>query len=190
LNAGSGGNDLGLCPDSTINLDISEVRVARLPNPVVASIETLPFANGTIDMILCVGSVVNYCDAAAAISEFGRVLRPSGQLVLEFESSRSAELLTQDAFGRTVAVAETFYADQKETVWVYSPEFVKNLLLGAKFAIVRRIPVHILSPWVLLITRSVPAAAVIARLDRYARYLPILSRWASNHLLFCQKRSA
>jgi SAM-dependent methyltransferase len=190
LNAGSGGNDLGLCPDSTINLDISEVRVARLPNPVVGSIEALPFATETIDMILCVGSVINYCDAAAAISEFGRVLRPRGQMVLEFESSRSAELMTQDAFGQTVAVAETFYADQKEVVWVYSPEHIKNLLVGAGFTIVRRVPVHVLSPWMLLMTRSVSVAAAIARLDRLARRLPIVSRWASNHLLFCQKPSA
>jgi len=187
LNAGAGGNDLGLHPPPTISLDISEIRIAHSPNPVVASIEAMPLANQTVDTILCVGSVINYCDAAGAISEFSRVLRLKGYLVLEFESSRSAELLTQDAYGRPVAVAETFFAGQQEAVWVYSPEYIKNLLSAAGFATIRAVPIQILSPWVLLITHSVRTASVVARLDRLTKRFPVLSRWASNHLLICQK---
>lgn len=189
LNAGAGNNDFGLCPPTTINLDISETGVSALPNPLVASIEDIPLENGSVDTVICVGSVINYCDAAAAIAEFGRVLRPGGYLILEFESSYSAELITQDLFGHSAVVAESFYADQLEVVWAYSPKYIYNLLHAAKFSVKRSVPVHILSPWALLILRNVRVAASIARLDRVARRIPFLTRWASNHLLFCEKQT-
>jgi hypothetical protein len=109
-------------------------------------------------------------------------------LVLEFESSRSAELIMQDAFGGTVAVIETFYGEQEEAVWAYSTEYIHNLLAATKFNVAYRVPIHILSPWVLLVSRNVSLAASFARMDRYVRWVPILSLWASNHLLICQKQ--
>lgn len=189
LNAGAGGHDLDLFTSTTINLDISETRIASLPHPLLGSIEALPLAGCTVDIIVCVGSVINYCDAAVAIVEFGRVLRPGGCLLLEFESSHSAELITQDAFGRSAAVTETFYASQQEVVWAYSPKYIQNLLHAANFKLIRSVPIHVLSPWGLLFLRSIRAAAAIARLDRMARRIPFLTRWASNHLFFCEKRT-
>lgn len=53
----------------------------------------LPFAENSIDNILCVGSVLNYCDAIAAISEFNRVLKYNGHLILEYESSWGFEYI-------------------------------------------------------------------------------------------------
>lgn len=187
LNAGAGGNDLGLLPANTINLDISERQISASSCPLVASIEAIPLQDETVDILLCVGSVMNYCDAALAISEFRRVLRPGGRLVLEFESSKSGELATQHAFGRSAAIAETFYGNQPEAVWVYSPNYIGNLLRAAGFESQKRIAIHILSPWILLLFRSVNAAALIARLDPVARYVPFLNRFASNHLVFCQR---
>lgn len=189
LNAGAGGNDLGLDPPSTINLDISPSRISSMLNPIVASVEALPLSDGSIDTLICVGSVINYCDAAAAISEFGRVVRPGGVVVLEFESSYSAELITQKTYGRSSAVAETFYANQEEVVWVYSPSHIRNLLKAAGLVVFRNVPIHILSPWVLLLSRSQRMATSIAYLDRLVRGVPLLTRWASNHLFFCEKRT-
>jgi len=189
LNAGAGGNDLGLVQPATINLDISPTRISSMPNPIVASVEALPLSDGSVDTLLCVGSVINYCDAAAAIAEFGRVLRPGGALILEFESSFSAELVTQQAFGRTAAVAETFYANQKEAVWVYAPSHVRRLLNAADLRVTRSVPIHVLSPWALLLLRSARIATPIARLDRLVRNVQPLRRWASNHLFFCEKET-
>jgi SAM-dependent methyltransferase len=186
LNAGAGDNDLGLCPSTTINLDISETGVLSLHNPLVASIENIPLGDSSVDTVMCIGSVINYCDAGAAIVEFGRVLRAGGYLILEFESSYSAELLTQDSYGRSAAVVSSFYADQPEVVWAYSPEYIYNLLQAAEFRVVRRVPVHVLSPWALLVLRNIRVAASIGRLDRVVRNFPLLNRWASNHLLFCE----
>lgn len=189
LNAGAGDNDLGLCPPTTINLDISETGVLSLHNPLVASIENIPLEDSSVDTVICIGSVINYCDAAVAIVEFRRVLRPCGYLILEFESSYSGELFTRDSYGQSAAVVASFYADQPEVVWAYSPKYICNLLQAAKFRVKRRVPVHVLSPWALLVLRNVRVAASIARLDRVIRRLPFLTRWASNHLLFCEKQT-
>ena len=189
LNAGAGGNDFGLDPPVTINLDISPSRISLMLSPIVASVEAVPLSDGSIDALICVGSVINYCDAAVAVLEFGRVVRPSGILILEFESSYSAELITQKAFGRSSAVAETFYANQEEAVWVYSPSYIRNLLEAAGFRVIHRVPIHILSPWTLLLSRSARLAASIAHLDHLVRGVPLLTRWASNHLFFCEKRT-
>lgn len=189
LNAGAGGNDLGLDPPATINVDISPSRLASMPNPIVASVEALPLSNSSVDTVVCVGSVINYCDATAAIAEFGRVVRPGGALVLEFESSFSAELITREAYGSSAAVAETFYANREEVVWVYSPTHIGNLLKAAGFMVQQGVPIHVVSPWALLLSRSGRLAAFIARSDRFLRGAPLLTRWASNHLFFCEKKT-
>lgn len=189
LNAGAGGHDLDLTASTTINLDISETRLAPLPHPLLASVENLPLADASVDAIICVGSVINYCDAAVTIMEFARVLKVGGSLILEFDSSQSAELITQQAFGQSAAIAETFYAGQDEAVWVYSAEYVENLLRAARFDLIHRVAIHVLSPWSLLLLRNLRAAAAIARLDRIARRIPFLTRWASNHLFFCEKKT-
>jgi SAM-dependent methyltransferase len=160
-----------------------------MPNPIVASVEALPLSDGSVDTVICVGSVINYCDPAAAISEFGRVLRPGGALVLEFESSFSAELITQEAYGSSAAVAETFYANREEAVWVYSPAHIRNLLTAGGFKVERSVPIHVISPWALLVSRSGRLAALIARSDHVLRGVPLLTRWASNHLFFCGKKT-
>ncbi len=190
LNAGAGNSDLGICPAWTINLDISEAGVALLPNAIVATIEQIPLPAESVDMIVCVGSVLNYCDVAAAISEFSRILKSGGNLVLEFESSRAADLLLQKAFGRSAAIAETFYGNEPEVLWVYSPVYIRSLLRAARFEIMETIPIHIGSPWALLMTKSIRGAAVTARLDRVLRYAPVLARWASNQMMVCRKRSS
>jgi len=187
LNAGAGNVELGLHAATTINLDISETRVSKLKTRVVGSVEAIPLSDNAVDVIVCVGSVINYCDAAETISEFARVLRPGGHLLLEFESSRSAELCTQQAFGRSVALAETFYGDDPEILWVYAPDFIVQLLRAAHFSVVQQVAIHILSPWVLLLLRNISAAAATARLDRWASHFPLLSRWASNHLFVCKR---
>lgn len=189
LNAGSGGNDLGMGSANMINLDLSAVGISLQRNPVVANIESIPLADSRTDTIVCVGSVINYCDAAAAISEFSRVLRDDGYLFLEFESSRSAELMVQPAFGQSAAVAETFCAARQEAVWVYSLEYIRNLLHSARFQVLVTTPIHVVSPWALLLLKNLKIAAAFARLDPLARRIPLARRWASNYLLLCRRKS-
>jgi len=187
LNAGAGNNDLGLCPPSTIHLDLSACGIELLPNGIVGNVESIPLEAHAVDLILCVGSVINYCDAAAAISEFSRILKPGCHLVLEFDSSRSAELWRQPAFGRSAVAAETFYRDRPETVWVYTPQYIVSLLSASGLTVLRRRAIHIASPWALLLTNNPRMATRFANLDWALQHVPLVSRWASNHVLFCRK---
>jgi SAM-dependent methyltransferase len=187
LNIGAGNNDLGVCPPSAIHLDISEAGLAAFERRIVASVEAIPIEDESVDIAICVGSVINYCDAAAAISEIARVIKPDGRLLIEFESSRSGEFAFQACFGRAAAVAETFYGDDPETVWVYTLDYVRSLLSARGLALTASTPIHIASPWMLLANLDVKRAASLGRFDRVLRHVPYLSRWASNFLLVCRK---
>jgi SAM-dependent methyltransferase len=87
LNAGSAGNSFGLKENNMIHVDVANKHIAHLPNSVVADIASLPFENNSFDLIICVGSVLNYCDPLRVIDEFQRVLKANGYLIIEFENS-------------------------------------------------------------------------------------------------------
>jgi len=44
--------------------------------------ESLPFADGSFDLLLCECSLCTFPDKARAVAEFGRVLRPDGRIAL------------------------------------------------------------------------------------------------------------
>lgn len=111
LNAGSGGNNYGLDFDMH-HLDIAENKVNQFPKFSVASIEAMPFSNATFDCVICVGSVLNYCDAIKAISEITRVLLPSGMLFLEFESSWGYEHKGTGAYRKDAEIVTLRYNEQ------------------------------------------------------------------------------
>ena len=92
----------------------------------------MPIADESVDIVVCVGSVIKYCDAAAAISEFGRVLRPNGHLFVEFESSLSAELALQRSFGDSAGIFETFYC---------RIDYIERLLTAAGLIVTETIPI-------------------------------------------------
>lgn len=187
LNAGAGSMPLPMAADHVVSLDLSDVSLQGQPHPVVASVEDLPIRSAAIAAVVCVGSVINYCDAAAAISEFGRVLRKGGRLFIEFESSASAELMSDPGFGASAAVFESFYGTRIEVIWGYNLNYIRNLLESASFSIDRVVPIQVVSPWILLLTKSPRVAASFANLDDLACRCRGLRRWASNFMLSCTK---
>src|SRR4051812_7355736 len=64
LNAGSGGNALGLPTLSQVEVDIAEKRLSQSSSGIAAHVEHLPFRDCAFDLVICVGCVINYCDAA------------------------------------------------------------------------------------------------------------------------------
>lgn len=97
LNAGSGGNDYGLNVQLH-NIDISANKNKALNNFIEGNIEHLPYDSDFFNCVICVGSVLNYCDPCKVIQEFSRVLNQKGQLLLEFESSYSYEYLSYSVY--------------------------------------------------------------------------------------------
>lgn len=77
-----------LCPHATlIALDFAPAMLARLtpggpgqapPVPLCADLEALPLAGASIDAVWS-SLALQWCEPAAALAEFGRVLRPGGE---------------------------------------------------------------------------------------------------------------
>ena len=187
LNAGAGSTAFPLPMDSVVSLDLSDLSISGQPRPIVATVEDLPIRSDAVSAVVCVGSVINYCDAAAAISEFARVMKDGGRLFIEFESSASAELLAKPGFRTQAAVFESFYGARTEVVWGYALAYIRNLLESASLRVNNVVPIHVLSPWVLLATKSPRIAARFSELDDFCLHHTRLERWSSNFILTCTK---
>ena len=188
LNAGSSGNGLGITHPFHIQIDIAERSLRGTRNAIAADLQMLPFRSTSFELVVCVGSVINCCDAVRALSELTRVLRPGGVLILEFERSQSLEFVFTPAFGQSSTVINTFYNEKTHPLWVYSDEYVNSILAAFGMKVEKRQYFHVLSPLVLRVTNSVTAARRVANLDPYFRKLPLVAKLACNTIWFCSKK--
>lgn len=83
LNAGCGNRDLGpwLAQHgivTTTNYDIA----SDLPDAIIGSLDTLPFAGDAYDTILCNAVLEHVEHPEAVVAELARVLRPGGHVIL------------------------------------------------------------------------------------------------------------
>src|SRR5947199_226162 len=81
LNAGSGDIDYGLKIFRALNSDFVLNALLVMPRSFVSDLENLPISDGALDAEVCVGSVLNYLDASAAVMELARCVRPGGVLI-------------------------------------------------------------------------------------------------------------
>jgi ubiquinone/menaquinone biosynthesis C-methylase UbiE len=188
LNAGSGGDDYGLSKyGSHVHVDVAENRLKSCDNFVVASIENLPFEDNSFDVCVCVGSVINYCDAIKSLSELARTLKVGGHLLLEFESSKSHEFMFSSSFDKPATIVKTFYNGTMEYIWVYSPSFIlKDLELNG-FTVTDERRFHLLSPLLYKITKNEILSARFACFDPFLRQTPYLRKVSANVILICEK---
>lgn len=185
LNAGSGGNDYNLkC--TMYNIDVVAGVNAQLPNFTLGSIEQMPYGDYFFDIIICVGSVINYCDAAKSISEFARVLKRKGILLLEFESSYGFEYIHTDAYMKNVAKVTCQYLGKEHKLWVYSPNYILNILKSNNFRILKKHPFHILSSYMYSKGKSEDDSAKYARYDLLYKHIPNIKNHSSNIIYKCQ----
>jgi len=187
LNAGSGGNDYGIISNNMYHVDIAKDKIAHLKNATVASIEDLPFPDEMFDYSICVGSVLNYCDAIASISEMARVLKRQGRLILEFENSHSFEYLGKSVYGNSAEIVTTKYLEQSHKLWVYSFDYIRSILKEYSFDIRNSSALHVLSGLLLNKKYDENTAAKLAKFDRIFQYIPYFKKRASNIILLCEK---
>ena len=186
LNAGSGGSVyelLGNC----IHVDIAENLIHSLPHHYVASVESLPFQNDTFDAAICVGSVLNYCDAVKTIRELSRTLKPRGYLVLEYERSHTGELLGNREYGKNVTIQKYEYLGHVHTLYLYSERLVTQLLRENRMEIRATKRFHCLSAVVNRIVGQEEFSGRFARFDPLMR--PFSYFTAHNVIVLCEKRS-
>lgn len=186
LNAGSGGNDYDIRAEM-YHVDIVENKIKKYKNHVVSSIEDMPFSNDYFDIVICVGSVINYCDAVKAISELTRVLKRKGILILEFENSHSFEFRKTPAYRTNVSIVTTSYFGNPHRIWVYSLNYIAKLLFSNKIKILNIYSYHILSSLLYYYTKDENVAAKFTILDYLLRHIPIIRNSSGNILLSGKK---
>lgn len=187
LNAGSGGNCYNISCKEMVHVDIAEKKLKGIPNAVVSSVESMPFPDARFDGIVCVGSVINYCDAGATIAEFSRVSKPGAILILEFENSGGFEYRKSACYGNSAAVVTVQFQGSPHTQWVYSLSYICSLLKANHFLIQDVFPYHICSSLALSLNGVEEKSVKYARIDRLARKIPLLATHANNYIIRCHK---
>lgn len=186
LNAGSAGNPYGLPEDKMQHLDIADEKISHLSNAKVGSIEKIPFAADSFDLVVCVGSVLNYADPMRAFEEFNRVLRHGGYMIIEFENSNTPELIFTKNFNKKAILVDTFYYG-KEKLWYYSDQWIKELVAGNNLVITKKYKFHFLSPFIYRFTKDENKSGPYFFFDGLFRLIPFVKNIASNTILVIKK---
>jgi SAM-dependent methyltransferase len=184
LDAGSGSTCYTWMPPARVSMDRFFSQVANKRKAVVGELEMLPFADEAFDLVFCVGAVIDYVSAPAAINELSRVTRAGGRLYLHFESSSSFEQLGRSSWNAPTYLHDTINSSRPDNIWIYSPEFIYGSLRMARFKILRVEGFHILSALLLRLGVSQNNAARAAFVDRGAS---LLKRFADDVIVLAEK---
>jgi SAM-dependent methyltransferase len=183
LNAGSAGYSYELPEKNILHIDIASEKIKHLQNSIVGSIEKLPFFGEQFDYIICVGSVLNYCDPIKVMQEFNGVLKKGGNIILEYENSNTLELFGTANFNKKAVLTDTFYYGD-ETIWFFSDLFINEILANYGMRITKRKRCHILSPLIYRFTKRERLSAVFGYFDFLLRWLPV----SSNTIVLIEKK--
>lgn len=184
LNAGSGGTVYENCR-KMVHLDIVENYISSFEEYLVGSVESIALPSASVDGIICVGSVLNYVDAQRTVSEFSRILKDGGFLILEFERSESAEFLWTTHHGQYIFPQRYQYNGRIHLLWMYSENHIRQLLKQYHFEILKYKRIHILSS---LLYRAGVSEKKAAPYMMFDSLLQIFSRpFAHNMILLSIK---
>jgi len=182
LNAGSGGNTYGIGGEQ-YHVDICWKNIAHLAHALQASIEEMPYADASFDGCICMGSVINYCDAEKALFELARVIRPGGFLIFDFDQSGCVDYIFTGAFRKDAAIINSDNSGFADRTWVYSPRHIRSILRAAGFAVQKREYFHILSSFI----KEDDKAAAFAKYDAVLKHIPLVRGCSCNVILTCRK---
>jgi SAM-dependent methyltransferase len=175
LNAGCGGQTIALPGYEEIRTDLFLPPLVGRAASVCASVTALPFGSETFSCVICVGEVLGYCDPAAAIAEFARVLLPSGILICDFGSSISFRHRLTKSFGLAADMVIDRYNGAPEKIWIYNPEYICGLMSDLGFTIKSEIGTHY---WSAVGRKFGLSSGAAVMLERRLAWLPAPRSWA------------
>ena len=172
-----------------INADLSVNLLKRNKyRNVQCDLNMLPFKNNAFDITLCVGSVLNYCDAAKTIKNISKVTKKGGLLILECEVTNSFEHIFSRNYNKNIALIETFHGDDKKhLIWNYSENYLNKMLNQYSFVIKIVERFHILSALMLAFNLSPKISSKFCILDNILKKIPYVRKHPSNMILLAEK---
>lgn len=185
LNVGSGKTSYNFKKLNIIYMDIIEDYVKNFDNYIVGSIDDIPLPNNSVDIIICVGSVINYTDALKSISEFHRILKNDGILILEFERSNSAEFLGTKNYLCPIFMKKYTYNNQEHLLWMYSETYILSLMKSFHFQIINKYRFHTFSS---LLYRLGLEDGKAANYIKYDKYLNFISYFLSHTIIITSQK--
>lgn len=185
LDAGSGGENYFPEAHNRYQIDVADRLLSGKLNAVCASIECLPFAGESFDFVLCVGSVLNYSNLLEAMLELSRVIVRNGILVIDVETTNSAEYWFTEHWDKPIAFVLSEYLGEEEAIWLYSLQSIFATIEAAGMKVVDKMSLHILS--VLTYRLFGDRSSWLRRLDTVMNLIPGLRNFGTNIVICCQK---
>jgi len=187
LNVGSGGQTYGMFCDRQVHVDIVPRLIKQRALSIVADLHKLPFSPDCFGAAICIGSVLNYCSAMEALYELRRVTTLGGIIFLEYESSSSWEYLFSKSYNKSVSIVDTFYQDGPERIFVYSDEYIEQVIEKAGYTVLVKEKTHIFSSLALRLNLPPKVAAWFEAFDFAFKNISFISRGGCNTMLMCKK---
>lgn len=186
INAGSGGTVYDL--NGTIyHVDLAKNLLDGLQHSVIASIENIPYEDNKFDSAICVGSVVNYCNVLTALEELSRVLKQKSIMILEYERSQSGELFFTKKYNQNSCLQIYTYNNQEgHKLWLYSDQYIDDILAECGFDIIDCVYFHALSAVVNRLINNEEKAGEFAKMDNIILN-SIKQKAAHNRIVLCKR---
>jgi SAM-dependent methyltransferase len=170
-----------------VHLDLLATNIVRFSDYIVADICSIPAEASSFDVVFCVGSVLNYSNPVLGIRELGRVLRPGGLLILEYERSGSPEYWWKHGPSAVCVCVDTFYGRVETQLWAYGDQFIDTLLVGQGLQTVKEFRFHAISSIILALTGSPTIASRFVLADSGIANIWPFKHVASNRMLAVKK---
>lgn len=190
INAGSAGESYGIDDMKTLHIDLISKRIINKPNNLVTNLERIPVDPEIADIVLCVGSVVNYTDLLKTIQEFSRISKKEAYLILEFECSNTLELIFSRDIKANALIKKTYYRGKETRIWYYSKNWVEKILKEYGYKVISNDQWHYLSPLVLKISNKMNFSTYFSKLDSIIKHLPFVNKFYSNYILLARRISS
>lgn len=183
LNAGSGGK-VYKTVSKLVHLDIAENTLCHVNDAVIGNIVDMPFSDEVFDCVICVGTVINYCEAEKAIKEIRRILKRNALFILEYERSGSG-LISSKERDEDILIFHHEYFSEPHQNFLYSDAFVERLLLKNGFKIVKESKFNVTIPWSeRFVSEKVAHALTI--FEPLFQKIEYINQYAHNRILVCK----